>query len=115
MSNQDSGEFSPEKFENARGYIWKVVAERMEQSGVWDNFYQSGKQLILVKRHVNFFSYNGLADDYKALRANYGSQADEKFREHLDRIAENIINQMNDELGDRTNKVVQDIINRYKK
>ena len=114
MSNQDSGEFSPEKFENAKGYIWKAVAEKMEQSGVWDNFLQSGKQLILVKRHVSFFSYNGLADVYKALRANYGSQADEKFQKHLDRIAENIINQMNDELGDRTNKVVQDIINRYK-
>ena len=114
MSNQDSGEFSPEKFENAKGYIWKVVAERMKQSGVWDNFLQSGKQLILVKRHVSFFSYNGLADDYKALRATYGSHADEKFQKHLDRIAENIINQMNDELGDRTNKVVQDIINRYK-
>ena len=113
MSNQDN-EFSPEKFENAKGYIWKAVAERMEQSGVWDNFLQSGKQLILVKRHVSFFSYNGLADVYKALRANYGSQADEKFQKHLDRIAENIINQMNDELGDRTNKVVQDIINRYK-
>ena len=115
MSNQDSGEFSPEKFENAKCYIWKAVAERMEQSGIWDNFYQSGKQLILVKRHVSFFSYNGLADAYKALRATYGSQADEKFQKHLDRIAENIINQMNDELGDRTNKVVQDIINRYKK
>ena len=113
MSNQDN-EFSPEKFENAKGYIWKAVAERMEQSGVWDNFLQSGKQLILVKRHVKFFSYNGLADVYKALRANYGSQADEKFQKHLDRIAENIINQMNDELGDRTNKVVQDIIIRYK-
>ena len=115
MSNQDSGEFSPEKFENAQGYIWKVVAERMKQSGVWDNFYQSGKQLILVKRHVKFFTYNGLADAYKALRATYGSHADEKFQEELDRIAENIINQMNDELGDRTTKEVQDIINRYKK
>ena len=115
MSNQDNGEFSPEKFENAQGYIWKVVAERMKQSGVWDNFYQSGKQLILVKRHVKFFTYNGLADTYKALRATYGSHADEKFQEELDRIAENIINQMNDELGDRTTKEVQDIINRYKK
>ena len=114
MSNQDN-EFTPEKFENAKGYIWKAVAERMEQSGIWDNFLQSGKQLILVKRHVKFFSYNGLADDYKALRATYGSQADEKFQEELDRIAENIINQMNDELGDRTTKEVQDILNRYEK
>ena len=114
MSNQDSGEFSPEKFENAKGYIQKAVVEKMKQSGIWDNFYQSGKQLILVKRNVSFFSYNGLADAYKALRATYGSHADEKFQKHLDRIAENIINQMNDELGDRTNKVVQEIINRYK-
>ena len=113
MSNQDSGEFSPEKFENAKGYIQKAVVEKMKQSGIWDNFYQSGKQLILVKRNVSFFSYNGLADAYKALRANYGSHADEKFREHLDRIAENIINQMNDELGDRTTKEVQDILNQY--
>ena len=115
MSNQDSGEFSPEKFENAKGYIWKAVAESMEQSGVWDNFYQSGKQLILVKRRKSFFSYDELADVYKALRANYGSHADKKFQEHLDRIAENIINQLNDELGDRTTKEVQDILNRYEK
>ena len=113
MSNQDSGEFSPEKFENAKGYIQKAVVEKMKQSGIWDNFYQSGKQLMLVKRHVKFFSYNGLADAYKALRANYGSHADEKLREHLDRIDENIINQMNDELGDRTTKEVQDILNQY--
>ena len=107
--------FSPEKFENARGYIWKVVAEKMEQSSVWDNVYQRAKQLILEKRHMSFFNYNDLADDYKTLRANYGSGTGEKFQEHLDRIAENIINQLNSELRDRTTKEVQDIINRYKK
>ena len=107
--------FSPEKFENARGYIWKVVAEKMEQSSLWDNVYQRAKQLILEKRHMNFFNYDDLADDYKTLRANYGSGTGEKFQEHLDRIAENIINQLNDELGDRTTKEVHDILNRYEK
>ena len=107
--------FSPEKFENARGYIWKAVAERMEQSSLWDNVYQRAKQLILEKRHMNFFSYDELADDYKTLRENYGSSTGEKFQEHLDRIAENIINQLNNELRDRTTKEVHDILNQYKK
>lgn len=107
--------FSREKFENARGYIWKAVAEKMEQSSVWDNVYQRAKQLILEKRHMNFFTYDGLADDYKTLRANYGSSTGEKFQEHLDRIAENIINQLNSELKDRTTREVQDILNQYKK
>lgn len=107
--------FSPEKFENARGYIWKAVAEKMEQSSVWDNVYQRAKQLILEKRHMSFFNYNDLADDYKTLRANYGSHTGEKFQEHLDRIAENIINQLNSELRDRTTREVEDILNRYKK
>ena len=107
--------FSPEKFENAKGYIWKAVAEKMEQSSLWDNVYQRAKQLILEKRHTSFFNYNDLADDYKTLRENYGSGTGEKFQEHLDRIAENIINQLNSELRDRTTKEVQDILNRYKK
>lgn len=107
--------FSPEKFENARGYIWKAVAEKMEQSNLWDNVYQRAKQLILEKRHMNFFSYDELADDYKTLRENYGSGTGEKFQEHLDRIAENIINQLNSELRDRTTKEVHDILNQYKK
>lgn len=107
--------FSREKFENARGYIWKVVAEKMEQNSLWDNVYQRAKQLILEKRHMNFFNYNDLADDYKTLRANYGSGTGEKFQEHLDRIAENIINQLNSELRDRTTKEVHDILNQYKK
>lgn len=106
--------FSPEKFENARGYIWKAVAERMEQSSVWDNVYQRAKQLILEKRHMDFFSYDELADDYRTLRENYGSSTGEKFQEELDRIAENIINQLNDEISDRTTREVQDILNRYK-
>lgn len=107
--------FSREKFESARGYIWKVVAEKMEQNSLWDNVYQRAKQLILEKRHMNFFNYNDLADDYKTLRANYGSGTGEKFQEHLDRIAENIINQLNSELRDRTTKEVHDILNQYKK
>ena len=107
--------FSPEKFENARGYIWKVVAEKMEQNRLWDNVYQRAKQLILEKRHLNFFNYDDLADDYKTLRENYGSSTGEKFQEHLDRIAENIINQLNSELRDRTTREVHDIINQYKK
>lgn len=107
--------FSPEKFENARGYIWKAVAEKMEQTSLWDNVYQRAKQLILEKRHLNFFNYDDLADDYKTLRANYGSHTGEKFQEHLDRIAENIINQLNSELRDRTTREVEDILNRYKK
>lgn len=107
--------FSPEKFENARGYIWRVVAEKMEQTSVWDNVYQRAKQLILEKRHLNFFNYNDLADDYKTLRENYGSRTGEKFQEELDRIAENIINQLNSELRDKTTKEVHDIINQYKK
>ena len=106
--------FSPEKFENARGYIWKAVAERMEQSSLWDNVYQRAKQLILEKRHLNFFNYNDLADDYKTLRENYGSHTGEKFQEHLDQIAENIIKQLNDEMRDRTTREVEDILNRYK-
>ena len=110
----DSGEFSPEKFENARGYIWKAVAEKMEQSGIWDNI-QSAEQLILVKRREKFFTYDGLAADYKALRENYGSHTDEKFQEELNRIAENIINQMNRELGDNTTEQVKNIISKYKK
>ena len=106
--------FSPEKFENARGYIWKAVAERMEQSSVWDNVYQRAKQLILEKRHMSFFSYDELADDYRTLRENYGSSTGEKFQEELDRIAENIIRQLNDEISDRTTREVQDILNQYK-
>ena len=107
--------FSSEKFENARGYIWRVVAEKMEQTSVWDNVYQRAKQLILEKRHMNFFNYNDLANDYKTLRENYGSRTGEKFQEELDRIAENIINQLNSELRDKTTKEVQNIINQYKK
>ena len=106
--------FSPEKFENARGYIWKAVAERMEQSSLWDNVYQRAKQLILEKRHMDFFSYDELADDYRTLRENYGSSTGEKFQEELDRIAENIINQLNNEMSDRTTREVQDILNQYK-
>ena len=106
--------FSPEKFENARGYIWKAVAEKMEQSSLWDNVYQRAKQLILEKRHMDFFSYDELADDYKTLRENYGSSTGEKFQEELDRIAGNIINQLNDEIRDRTTREVQDILNQYK-
>ena len=87
----------------------------MEQSNLWDNVYQRAKQLILEKRRMNFFSYDELADDYKTLRANYGSHTGEKFQEHLDRIAENIINQLNIELGDRTTKEVHDILNQYEK
>ena len=106
--------FSPEKFENARGYIWKAVAERMEQSSLWDNVYQRAKQLILEKRHMDFFSYDELADDYRTLRENYGSSTGEKFQEELDHIAENIINQLNNEMSDRTTREVEDILNRYK-
>lgn len=106
--------FSPEKFENARGYIWKAVAEKMEQSSLWDNVYQRAKQLILEKRHMDFFSYDELADDYRTLRENYGSSTGEKFQEELDRIAENIINQLNNEMSDRTTREVQDILNQYK-
>ena len=106
--------FSQEKFESARGYIWKVVAEKMEQNNIWDNVYQRAKQLILEKRHMNFFSYDELADDYMTLRENFGSRTGEKFQEELDRIAENIINQLNDEIRDKTSREVQDIINQYK-
>ena len=87
----------------------------MEQTSLWDNVYQRAKQLILEKRHLNFFNYDDLAADYKTLRENYGSHTGEKFQEHLDRIAENIINQLNSELRDRTTKEVEDILNRYKK
>ena len=107
--------FSREKFENARGYIWKVVAEKMEQNRLWDNVYQRAKQLILEKRHMNFFSYDELADDYKTLRENYGSHTGEKFQQELDRIAENIIDQLNSELRDKTTREVENIINQYKK
>lgn len=106
--------FSPEKFESARGYIWKVVAEKMEQNSVWDNVYQRAKQLILEKRHMNFFSYDELADDYMTLRENYGSRTGEMFQQELDRIAENIINQLNDEIRDKTTREVQNIIDEYK-
>lgn len=107
--------FSPEKFENAKGYIWRVVGEKMEQARIWDNVYQRAKQLILEKRHMNFFNYNDLADDYKTLRENFGSRAGEKFQQELDHIAENIINQLNSELRDRTTREVENIINQYKK
>ena len=106
--------FSPEKFESARGYIWKVVAEKMEQNSVWDNVYQRAKQLILEKRHMNFFSYDELANDYMTLRENFGSRTGEKFQEELDRIAENIINQLKEELGDKTTREVQNIIDEYR-
>lgn len=106
--------FSPEKFENARGYIWKVVAEKMEQTNLWDNVYQRAKQLILEKRHMNFFSYDELADDYNTLRENYGSRTGEVFQTELDRIAENIINQLNDEIRDKTTREVQNIIDEYR-
>ena len=106
--------FSQEKFESARGYIWKVVAEKMEQNNIWDNVYQRAKQLILEKRHMNFFSYDELADDYMTLRENFGSRTGEKFQEELDRIAENIINQLNDEIRDKTTREVQNIIDEYR-
>ena len=106
--------FSPEKFENARGYIWKVVAEKMEQNSVWDNVYQRAKQLILEKRHMNFFNYDELAEDYKILRENYGSHTGEMFQQELDRIAENIINQLREEISDKTTREVQNIIDEYK-
>lgn len=106
--------FSREKFESARGYIWKVVAEKMEQNSIWDNVYQRAKQLILEKRHMNFFSYDELADDYNTLRENYGSRTGEMFQIELDRIAENIINQLNDEIRDKTTREVQNIIDEYR-
>ena len=106
--------FSQEKFESARGYIWKVVAEKMEQNNIWDNVYQRAKQLILEKRHMNFFSYDELADDYRTLRENFGSRTGEMFQQELDRIAENIINQLNDEIRDKTTREVQNIIDEYR-
>ena len=106
--------FSQEKFESARGYIWKVVAEKMEQNSVWDNVYQRAKQLILEKRHMNFFSYDELSNDYMTLRENYGSRTGEMFQQELDRIAENIINQLNDEIRDKTTREVQNIIDEYR-
>lgn len=106
--------FSPEKFESSRGYIWKAVAEKMEQNSVWDNVYQRAKQLILERRGMNFFSYNELADDYKTLRENYGSRTGEMFQQELDRIAENIINQLHEEISDKTTREVQNIIDEYK-
>lgn len=106
--------FSPEKFESAKGYIWKVVGEKMEQTSMWDNVYQRAKQLILERRGMNFFSYDELANDYRTLRENFGSRTGEKFHEELDRIAENIINQLREELSDKTTREVQDIINQYK-
>ena len=106
--------FSPEKFENAKGYIWRVVGEQMEQNNLWNNVYQRAKQIILERRNMNFFSYDELADDYRTLRENYGSQTGEKFQQELDRIAENIIRQLQDELSDKTTREVQDIINQYK-
>ena len=106
--------FSPEKFENAKGYIWRVVGEKMEQNRIWDNVYQRAKQLILERRGMNFFSYDELADDYKTLRENFGSHTGEKFQEELDRIAENIIRQLQDELSDKTTREVQNIIDEYK-
>ena len=81
---------------------------------MWNNVYQRAKQLILEKRHMNFFSYDELADDYNTLRENYGSRTGEKFQQELDRIAENIIRQLQDELSDKTTREVQDIINQYK-
>ena len=63
---------------------------------------------------MNFFTYDELADDYNTLRENYGSSTGEKFQQELDRIAENIIRQLQDELSDRTTREVQDIINQYK-
>ena len=107
--------FSHEKFENAKGYIWRVVGEQMEQNNMWNNVYQRAKQLILEKRHMNFFSYDELADDYRTLRENFGSHTGEKFQQELDRIAENIIRQLQDELSDKTTREVQNIINQYKK
>lgn len=106
--------FSREKFENAKGYIWRVVGEQMEQNNLWNNVYQRAKQIILERRHMNFFSYDELADDYKTLRENYGSRTGEMFQQELDRIAENIIRQLQDELSDKTTREVQDIINQYK-
>lgn len=106
--------FSPEKFENAKGYIWRVVGEKMEQTNLWDNVYQRAKQLILEKRHMNFFSYDELANDYMTLRENFGSHTGEKFQQELDRIAENIINQLREEISDKTSREVQNIINEYR-
>ena len=106
--------FSPEKFESAKGYIWRAVGEQMEQNNLWNNVYQRAKQIILERRNMNFFSYDELADDYNTLRENYGSRTGEMFQQELDRIAENIIRQLQDELSDKTTREVQDIINQYK-
>lgn len=106
--------FSREKFENAKGYIWRVVGEQMEQNNLWNNVYQRAKQLILERRGMNFFSYDELANDYNTLRENFGSRTGEKFQEELDRIAENIISQLREELSDKTSREVQNIIDQYK-
>ena len=63
---------------------------------------------------MNFFSYDELANDYNTLRENFGSRTGEKFQQELDRIAENIINQLREEISDKTTREVQDIINQYK-
>ena len=106
--------FSPEKFENAKGYIWRAVGEKMEQTNLWDNVYQRAKQLILERRNMNFFSYDELANDYMTLRENYGSRTGEMFQQELDRIAENIINQLREEISDKTTREVQNIIDEYR-
>lgn len=106
--------FSPEKFESAKGYIWRAVGEKMEQTSMWDNVYQRAKQLILERRGMNFFTYDELANDYMTLRENFGSRTGEKFQQELDRIAENIINQLREEISDKTTREVQNIINQYK-
>ena len=72
----------------------------------------ASRQLLLwMNTPENIFE---LANDYMTLRENYGSRTGEKFQEELDRIAENIINQLREELSDKTTREVQNIIDEYK-
>ena len=69
---------------------------------------------MLYGRENDFFSFEDFQDDYKNLRFEYGDEVGKEFTKELDNVAENIIIEINKELGDKTVDEVNDILRRYK-
>lgn len=108
--------FSRAKFESAKGYIWNKTQEYFKAKGdaIYNQVYQRIKSIVLYGRETDFFSFEDFQDDYKNLRFEYGDNVGKEFTKELDNVAENIIIEINKELGDKTVDEVNDILRRYK-
>ena len=108
--------FSRAKFESAKGYIWNKSKEYFQAKGdaIYNQVYQRIKSIVLYGRENDFFSFEDFQDDYKNLRFEYGDEVGKEFTKELDNVAENIIIEINKELGDKTVDEVNDILRRYK-